>query len=144
MPTSRFHSKWFERAFNGTQALDLDGAGAATIKLGIVTDTTIDPDTTQLYTSLTAVGTGTGWTGPVNLSGVTAALSSGDWVFDASDPSVIAQDAGSGFTTGRTVVIYEGTNNYILYTHTEDSAFGNQGGPLTISFNASGILKVTI
>ncbi len=144
MPTSRFHSKWFERAFNGSQPLDLDGAGAATIMLGIVSDSVIDPDTTQLYTALTPVAAGTGWTGPVALTGVTAALVSGDWVFDASDPAQIAQDASTGFSNARTVVIYEDTTKYILYTHTEDSAFGNTGGPLTLNFSASGILKVTI
>lgn len=144
MATSRFHSKWFERAFNGTEPLDLDGAGAATINLGIVTNTVIDPDTTQLYSSLTPVGTGTGWTGPVALTGLTAALVGGNWVFDANDPSVIAQDAGTGFSNGNTVVVYVAASSQILYTYTADSAFGNTGGPLTITFNASGILQVTI
>ncbi len=138
------HSTWLERHFDGTQAVDLDGAGAVTLKLGIVTNATINADTDNLYTGLTAVGTATGWTGPVTLANPTCGLDgSNDLVFDADDPAQIAQDAG-GFSNGRSLVIYEDTNKYILAHHTEGTAFGNVSGPLTVSFDNAGILKWTI
>lgn len=141
---AKFHSDWFERQMNGGLSLDLDGAGASTINIGIVTESVIDAHTTILYSSLTPVGTATGWTGPVALSNLTAALDgSNDWVFDADDPAQIAQDAG-GFTNGRTIVVYDSVSSRILYSHTEGSAFGNVAGPLTIGFSASGMLKVVL
>jgi hypothetical protein len=141
MPTTRFHSKWLERALNGVAPLDLDGS--TDIRLGIVTESSINEDTNNLYSGLTPVGTATGWSGPLTLGGVTAALSSGNWVFDANDPSAIAQDAG-GFSNARSVIIYENTTGYILYSHTEDSTFGNVAGPLTLNFHANGLLRINI
>lgn len=139
------HSDWLERHFDGTQSLDLDGAGATTINLGIVTEASVDADTNALYTGLTPVATGTAWTGPVALANPTMGLNgSNNLVFDADDPSVIAQDVGGGFTDGRTLVLYETTNNYILAHHTEGSAFGNVSGTVTIVFDANGIFTVTI
>lgn len=139
------HSDWFERQMDGTAALDLDDAvGGSTINLGIVTDTSIDPDTNNLYSGLTAVGTATAWTGPVALSSKTCGLNgSNNVVFDAADPSQIAQD-GSGFTTGRCLVLYYPTDSYILCHHNHGSSFGNQAGPITITLDAAGIIQWTI
>lgn len=137
------NSKWIERQHNGTQAIDFDGAGSV-IKLGIVTESVIDPDLTNLYTALTPVATGTGWTGPVTLANKTCALNgSYNLVFDADDPAQIAQDA-AGFTNGRSLVLYEDTNKYIIAHHTEASAFGNVSGPITITFSANGIWVANI
>ena len=135
------HSKWIERQHDGTDAFDLDGAGANTLKLAIVTDAVIDPDTDSTYPGgLTAVGTATAWTGPITLATLTCGLSSGDLIFDADDPAQIATDAG-GFTDGRSIVIYEDTNSHILCHHTEGANFGNVDGPININFSADGIIK---
>ncbi len=139
------HSDWFERQMDGTAVLDLDDAvGGSVIKLGIVTEAAVNPDTANLYSGLTAVGTATGWTGPVTLTSKTCGLDgSNDVVFDAADIAQIAQDA-SGFTNGRTLVLYYATDSYILCAHDHGSSFGNVAGPITISFDANGILKWTI
>lgn len=139
------HSDWLERHFDGTEALDLDGIGADTINLGIVTNATIDPDTNALYSGLTAVSTGTAWTGPVALANITCGLNgSNNLAFDADDPAVISQDAGGGFSNARSLVLYDTTNSYILAHHTEASAFGNVSGTITITLDAAGIFIITI
>lgn len=140
------HSDWLERHFDGTEAFDLDAAvGGDTINLGIVTESSIDADTNALYSGLTAVATGTAWTGPVALSNISCGLNgSNNLVFDADDPSVIAQDAGGGFSNARSLVIYDPTNSYIIAHHTEPSAFGNVAGTITITLSASGIWQLTI
>ena len=139
------HSDWLERQFDGTEALDLDGAGSV-INMGIVTESTIDADTNALYSGLTAVATGTAWTGPVALANKTCGQNaSNDLVFDADDPAQIAQDAGAGFANARSIVIFGSVNSFILAHHTEGTAFGNTLGPITVSFDATnGIWKATI
>jgi hypothetical protein len=139
------HSDWLERQMDGTDALDLDSAvGGDTIKLAIVTESTIDEDVIDTIGDLTLVGTATGWTGPVTLASITCGLDgSANVVFDANDPSQIAQD-GSGFTDGRSLVIYDDTNDFILAHHIEGSAFGNTTGPIDITFAAGGIFEFTI
>ena len=137
------HSDWLERQFDGTEQLDLDATGADTINLGIVTESSINPDTNNLYSGLTAVGTGTGWTGPVALSNLSCGLVSNNLVFDADDLAQIAQD-GSGFSNGRSLVLYDTTNSYIICHHTAGSAFGNVPGALDITMNASGIWTLNI
>lgn len=147
MATSRFHSAWFERAFDGTAALDMDGSGAATFKLAILTSVpTINADTTSTYSAVSANEvSGTNYTsGGFTLSGVTAGLDgSNNWAFDANDLSEIAQ-SGSGLSNGRQFIVYETVGGYIVYSHTADADFGNVGGPLNIGFDAAGILGVTI
>ena len=139
------HSDVLERHFDGTDALDFDGVGANTFKLGIVTNACINADTNALYTGLTAVSTGTGWTDPVTLANPTCGLDgSNDLVFDCDDPSVIAADAGGGFSDGRSLVIYEDTNKYIVAHHTEGAAFGNVSASITITIDADGVWKLTI
>jgi len=139
------HSKWLERHFDGTQPLDLDATLAGdTINLGIVTESVIDPDVDNLYSGLTPVTIGTAWTGPVALANITCGLTVGlDLSFDADDPAVIAQDAG-GFTNGRTLVIYEATNSYIIATSIESAAFGNTTGSITITLDANGVWVLSI
>ena len=139
------HSDVLERHFDGTAALDWDGAGAATFNLGIVTEASIDPDTDALYSGLTAVATGTAWTGPVALSNVSCGLDvSNDLVFDADDPASISQDSGGGFSNARSLVIYETGTGYIVAHHTEGSSFGNVSGPINITLSADGIWKLSI
>jgi len=139
------HSKWLERHFDGTQSLDLDAVLLGdTIKLGIVTEAVINADTNNLYTGLTAVAIATGWTGPVTLANITCGLNgSNDLVFDADDPAVIALDAG-GFSNGRSLVVYEDTNKYIIAHHVEGAVFGNVTGTITITLNANGVWVMSI
>lgn len=138
------HSAPVERQHDGTQSIDYDSVvGGTVIKLGIVTESVINPDTNTLFTGLTAVGTATAWTGPVTLANTTFALVTGDGEFDADDPAQIAQDAG-GFTNGRSLVIYEDVNKFIICSHIAAAVFGNVAGPITITFNAAGILVYNI
>ena len=139
------HSKIQERHFDGTAALDLDDTvGGTTINLGIVTESVINEDTNSLYSGLTPVATNTGWTGPVALANLSCALDgSSDLVFDADDPSQIAQDA-SGFADGRSLVLYRSDDSHILASYIHGQAFGNVNGPINITIDATGILKLTI
>jgi len=139
------HSKWLERHDDGTDPLDLDSTlGGAVIKLGIVTNAVINPDTDTLFATLTAVATNIGWTGPITLLNLSSALDgSFDLVFDADDVAQIATDAG-GFTDGRSLVLFESVNDHILAHSTEPIVFGNTTGPITITFSVSGIWKKTI
>lgn len=134
------HSKWSERNHDGTQNVDLDGAGT-TVNIGIVTESTINPDTDTLFATLTVV-TGTGST-PVALANKTCGLSAGDLIFDADNPATIAQ-SGSGFSNGRTLVLYETVSDHIISTFIADAVFGNVAAALDITFDAAGIWKQTI
>jgi hypothetical protein len=146
MATTQVHSDWLERQFDGTDALDLDAAvGGETIKLGIFTEAAIDPDVIDQSADLTAVAAGDDWTGPVTLANIACGLNGSDnLVFDGDDPSTIAQDADNGFADGRSLAIFDNTGDFILLSHIEDSVFGNVGGPITITFNASGLWVLTI
>jgi len=130
---AQLHSAWLDRQFNGN-AVDLDGLGAVDVRMGIVTESVINPDTDSLYSSLTPVATATGWTGPVLLANLTCGLDgSSNLQFDSDLISDIAQDAG-GFTDGRSIVIYQVVSGYIMYSDVQGSAFGNVTVPLTIEW----------
>ena len=138
------HSAWLERHFDGTDVQDLDVIGAhADIKMGIVTEAAINPDTNSLYSGLTAVATATAWTGPVAINNATCGLTAGNLIFDMDDPAVIAQDAG-GFTNGRTLVIYESTTSYIIASYIHTAAFSLVSGSVTITLDATGVWTLTI
>lgn len=123
-----------------------------TIRLAIVTGTTVptvgtaDPrygtgGSTNFATN--AVATGTGYTGPVALTGQTYAASAGVVTFDAADVS-IPQDA-SGFSNGAYGIIYDDTvaGKYAIGFVDLGGPVGNVSGPLQIVFNAAGILTET-
>lgn len=143
--TAKFHTLWWEEQFDGTLHRDLDGAGAVTLNMGLVTEATINPDTVHAYSALTPVSeAGTAWTGPVALSSLTCGLDgSFDLVMDAADPAQIDQDA-SGFADARSVVFYFAADGRIMMHHTEATAFGNTTGPLDILIDAQGLWKMTI
>ena len=141
--TFQVHSSPLERAFDGTQSLDLDGAGAVVVNMGIVTESVVDPDTDTLYSGLTAVATNVGWTGPVAVANLLCGLDgSFDLLFDADDPAQIPSDAG-GFADGRTIVLYLAGTGFILASNIHGSVFGNTAGPINISW-PNGIWKATI
>lgn len=93
--------------------------------------------------SSNAVATGTAWTGPVALTSTAWTIVSGTPTFDAADPTTIAQDAG-GFTDARWLIIYNHTDagKRALGYMDLGSARSIVTGPLTITWNASGILTL--
>lgn len=139
------HSKILERHFDGTAVLDLDDAvGGSPVMLGIVTEASINADTNSLYSGLTPVAASTGWTGPVALANMTCDLDgSFDLVFDFDDPAQIAADGG-GFANGRALVLYRSDDSHILESYVHAQAFGNINGPINVTIDAAGALKLTI
>lgn len=141
---------WFDQALvdMAKKLIDLSGD----IRLGIV-DATITPSATTAAPCWGAGGTtdfsaeqvstgGTAYTGPIDLAGVTCTLSGGAMVFDADDVS-ISQDA-SGFTDGRWGILYDNAaanKNAIGYLDL-GIARSIVTGPLSITWNASGILTL--
>lgn len=142
---------WFDQALLdlGEKLHDLS---TDTFKLGLITavvtpaTTTTDPrwgagGSTNLSTN--AVATATAWTGPVTLASVTWTIATGTPTFDAADPSTIAQDA-SGFTDARWGVFFNDSDagkRALAYLDL-GSARSIVTGPLSITFNASGILTL--
>lgn len=142
---------WFDQALLdlGEKLHDLS---SDTYKLGLVTavvtpaTNTSDPrwgagGGTNLATN--KVAEATGWTGPVTLASVTWTIVSGTPTFDAADPATIAQDA-SGFTDARWGIIYNDTDagKRALAFLDLGSARSLVTGPLSITFNASGVLTL--
>jgi len=142
---------WFDQALLdlGKKIHDLS---TDVLKLGLVTSTVTPSATTAdprwgagggTNLSTNAVATGTAWTGPVTLASVAWTIVAGTPTLDAADPAQIAQD-GAGFTNARWGIIYN------------DTAAGKQAlcfidlgsdrsivtGPLSITFNASGVLTL--
>jgi hypothetical protein len=141
---------WFDQALVDISK-KLINLSADTIKLGLITTSTTPAATTAVpcwgaggttNMSTNAVATGTSYTGPITLGTVSCTLSGGKMVFDAADVSV-SQDA-SGFTNARWGIIYSDTA-----TNKNCIAFVDLGsdrsivsGPLSITWNASGILTI--
>lgn len=142
---------WFDQALLDL-GKEVHQLATDTLKLGLITAAvtpaanTSDPcwgagGSTNLSTN--AVGTATAWTGPVTLGSVTWTIVSGTPTLDAADPTTIAQDA-SGFTDARWGIIYNDTatnKNAIAYVDL-GSTRSIVTGPLSITFNASGILTL--
>jgi len=146
--------KWFIQAEHdlGNKIHDLDNDD---IRMGIVTTTTVPvigtaaphwggSGTTNFATNQVGTG-GTSYTGPIVLTSEAWAVSSPNATFDAADIS-LAQDA-SGFTNGAYGIIYNNTDaNKRCLGFVEISAAGTASlvtGSLTITWNASGILRAT-
>lgn len=121
-----------------------------TIKLGIVDDT-ITPtaaDATPTWGDYSAneVSTAGGYVANgITLSGVTFTEADGVATFDDTGNIAIAED-GSGFTDGYWGILYNDTA-------ASDQAIGfvdlggpvsEQAGPITITWNASGITRTTV
>lgn len=118
-----------------------------TLKLGIVgngvtpTVSTTDPrwgsgGTTDF--SAQQVATGTAYTGPITLTNTTYTRSSGVVTLDF-DNVTVSQDA-SGFTTGYWAILYNDTvaGKYAIGYLDLGGPVSIVGGPMTITFNASG------
>lgn len=142
---------WFDQALLdlGKKIHDLS---TDVLKLGLVTSTVTPSATTAdprwgagggTNLSTNAVATGTAWTGPVTLASVAWTIVAGTPTLDAADPAQIAQD-GSGFTNARWGIIYNDTSagKQALCFIDLGSDRSIVTGPLSITFNASGVLTL--
>lgn len=146
--------KWFAQGIHdlGNKLIDLD---TDVIKFGLVTAVLV-PTVTLAgpcwgaggtnNMSTNQVGTGGGYTGPVTIVSPTWTKDATGAVFDAADPAVIAQHA-SGATNIAYLILYSDTaTNKNCFGYMELSTAGTislVAGSLTITFNASGILRYT-
>mgnify|MGYP003596492930 CR=1 FL=1 len=146
--------KWFNDGIlaMGNKAFNLS---SDTLKLGIVTTTTVPSLTTAVPhwggTGTTnfatdQVGTGGGYTGPITLTSVTWSNVSGVLTLRAADV-VIPQNA-SGFSNGAYGIIYDDTDaSKRAIGFVELSAAGSASivtGSLTIDFQGAGTDVLTI
>jgi hypothetical protein len=146
--------KWFAQGLKSLadKLVDLD---TDLMKWGLVTNATVptvligDPrwgagGTTNF--SSTQIATATSYTGPVTLASVTCTKDNTGFVLDAADPAVIAQDAG-GATNIAYLILYSDTSaqkNCIGYMELSTAGtISLVAGSLTITFNASGMLRTT-
>lgn len=146
--------KWFAQGIHdiGNKIIDLD---TDVIKFGLVTNSTVP---TVLIAgpcwgaggstnfSSTQIATATSYTGPITLASVTWTKDNTGAVWDAADPATIAQDA-SGATNIAYAIFYSDTatnKNCIGYMELSTTgAISLVTGSLTITFNASGIGRIT-
>jgi hypothetical protein len=151
MATGTF--KWFAQALHdlGNKIHDMDGDD---IRFGLVTTATVPAVNTAAphwggtgttNFASTQIATATSYTGPIALTSESWTANSTGAVFDAADPSVIAQDAG-GATNIAYAIFYNNTDaNKRALGYLEISAAGTVSlvtGSLTINFNASGVLSL--
>jgi len=146
--------RWFAQGLKSLadKLIDLD---TDVLKFGLVTAATVptvligDPrwgagGTTNFST--TEIATATSYTGPITLASVTCTKDNTGFVLDAADPSVIAQDAG-GATNIAYLILYSDTSaqkNCIGYMELSTAGtISLVSGSLTITFNASGMLRTT-
>jgi len=146
--------RWFAQALHdlGNKIHDLDGDD---IRFGLVTNAT--PPTvliagphwggtgTTNFAS-TQIATATSYTGPIALGTEVWTKDNTGAFFDAPDPSVIAQDAG-GATNIAYAIFYNNTDaNKRAIGWMELSTTGAislVSGSLTLTFNGSGLLRLT-
>ncbi len=146
--------KWFAQGLKSLadKLIDLD---TDTIKFGLVTAAT--PPTVLIADpcwgaggstnfSSTQIATATSYTGPITLASKTCTKDNTGFVFDAADPSVIAQDAGGATNIAYAIFYSDTATNKNCLFYMELSSAGTISlvtGSLTITFNASGIARTT-
>ncbi len=136
----------------GNKIIDMD---TDTIKFGLVT-AVLTPTVTLAgpcwgaggsnNMSTNQIATATSYTGPITLSSVTWTKDATGAVFDAADPSVIAQDAGGATNIAWAIFYSDTAANKNCIGYMELSTAGTislAAGSLTITFNASGIGRFT-
>ena len=130
---------------NGVHNLDSD-----TIKVGLIDNTTppTAADATPRWADYSGneVGTGGGYTADgLTLSGTGTSEAAGTATFDDSGNISISQD-GSGFTDAYWAIIYndDATNDEALAFVELGGPVSEQAGPITITWNASGILALAV
>lgn len=146
--------KWFNDGLlaMGNKAFNLS---SDTIKLGIVTTTTVPSLTTAVphwggtgtvNFATNQVGTGGGYTGPITLASVTWTNVAGVITFRAAD--VVIPANASGFSNGAYAIIYDDTDtSKRAFGFIELSAAGTAtivSGSLTIDFQGAGTDVLTI
>lgn len=146
--------KWFAQGIHdiGNKIIDMD---TDSIKFGLVTNVLVPTvalaapcwgagGTNNMSTN--QIATATSYTGPITLVSVTWTKDATGAVWDAADPAALAQDAG-GATNIAYVIFYSDTaTNKNCIGYMELSTGGTislVSGALTITFNASGILRYT-
>jgi len=140
---------WFDQALVdiGDGVIDMGGS----ILLGLCTDVVTPTAATSApcwgaggstNMSTNQVATATAYTGPITLGSPAWTLASGKAKLDATDVTV-AQDAG-GFTNARWGILYDNgaTNKNCIGWVDLGSDRSIVTGPLTITWNASGILTI--
>jgi len=135
------------RHLDGTEAIDFDGPDATPMKLFISSQAGLDPDTVAEVTALTEVATGTGYVagGPSVTNPAVTTPAARQVGFDC-DNFIIAQDAVTGFSNGRTFIIYEdqGLTKHALFMYEHPSAFGNVDGPIELQISPNGVVVRTL
>lgn len=146
--------KWFAQGIHdlGNKLIDLD---TDTIKFGLVTNALVPTVTLagpcwgaggSNNMSTNQIATATSYTGPITLVSPTWTKDATGAVFDAADPSVIAQDAGGATNIAYAIFYSDTATNKNCFGYMELSSAGSislVSGSLTITFNASGILRYT-
>lgn len=123
-----------------------------TLKLGIINSTVAPAITTpdprwgaggSTDFSADQVATGTGYTGPITLTGDTFTLTGAVSALKASNVT-IAQDA-SGFTNAYWAILYDATTsgNYAIGYVDLGGPVGNVNGPVNLNWNSAGIETFT-
>lgn len=146
--------KWFAQGLHdiGNKIIDLD---TDTINFGLVTTATVPTvatngpcwgagGTTNFSTS--QVTTATSYTGPIALASKTWTKDATGAVWDAADPSVIAQDAGGATNIAYAIFYSDTATNKNCIGYMELSTAGSislAAGSLTITFSGSGIGRIT-
>lgn len=151
MATGTF--KWFAQALHdlGNKIHDMD---IDDIRFGLVTTATVPAVNTAAphwggtgttNFASTQIATATSYTGPIALASETWTLGATGAVFDAADPSVIAQDAGGATNVGYAIFYNNTDANKRALGYLEISSAGTcslVAGSLIINFNASGVLAL--
>ena len=146
--------KWFAQGIHdiGNKIIDLD---TDTINFGLVTTATVPAVTTNgpcwgaggtTNFSTNQVTTATSYTGPITLASKTWTKDATGAVWDAADPSVIAQDAGGATNIAYAIFYSDTATNKNCIGYMELSTAGTislAAGSLTITFSASGIGRYT-
>lgn len=144
--------KWFAAFDKAAKDLAAFDFVSDTLKLGLVTNAvvpavgTLDPrwgsgGGTNFSTS--QVGTGTGYSGPITLAGVTYTRTAGVVTLDANDVSV-PLDA-SGFTDAYYGIIYDDTvaGKYAIGYVDLGGPRSITSAPLNINWSSLGVLSAT-
>jgi len=139
--------KWFAQALQdlGNKIHDMD---ADDFRMGVATNATVPAidtaaphwggtGTTNFATN--QVGTGTGYTGPLVLATEQWTLVTGGVKWRVTTDGAIAQDAGTGFSTGYWGIIYNNTdaNKRAVAYLDLGGPVGNVAGPIDILWNGA-------
>ena len=129
----------------GMELFDFDND---TFKMGLIDNTTppTAADATPQWSDYSANEVGTGGNYTANGETVPVTWEEADGVATLNDDSgdiSLAQD-GSGFTDAYWGIFYDSDSGYAIGFLDLDGPVSEQDGPVTITFDASGILTITV